>query len=125
LSSHAITFSPSTTVNYGDVIDLSLSASGGGSGNPVTFSISNISPSGIANLSGTNNSTLTITGVGTFTITANQAGGSDGSTIYADATSVLVGFTATARPLSISGTSIAAKTYDGSATSGTVTPGIV
>ncbi|MDI1250698.1 MAG: MBG domain-containing protein [Lacunisphaera sp.] len=49
---------------------LTLSASGGGSGNPVTFSLD----SGPANLSGTNNSTLTLTGPGTVTVRALQAG---------------------------------------------------
>jgi hypothetical protein len=49
---------------------LTLSALGGASGNPVTFALA----SGPATLNGT---TLTITGAGTVTVTANQAGNSD------------------------------------------------
>ncbi len=59
-----ITFAPNETVN--------LSASGGGSGNPVTFSIDS-SSTGTGNISG---STLTVTGAGTFVLDANQAGNS-------------------------------------------------
>jgi len=49
---------------------ITLSATGGGSGNPVTFSWI----SGPATLSGTNNITLTLIGAGTVTVRASQAG---------------------------------------------------
>jgi len=67
----AIVFSPSSPVSYG-VSPITLSATGGASGNPVTFSI----VSGPGTLSGVNNSTLTVTGTGTIVIAANQAGNS-------------------------------------------------
>jgi len=54
------------------VSPISLSATGGGSGNPVTFSV--VSGGNVGTLSGANNSVLTLTGVGTIVIAANQAG---------------------------------------------------
>ncbi len=69
----AIVFTPPTSpVTYG-VAPITLVATGGGSGNPVVFSIL----SGPGTLSGTNNNTLTINGVGTIVIAANQAGNAD------------------------------------------------
>ncbi len=60
---------PSSPVTYG-VSPIALSASGGGSGNAVTFSI----VSGPGSITG---SALTITGVGTVVVAANQAGNTD------------------------------------------------
>jgi Bacterial Ig-like domain (group 3)/MBG domain (YGX type) len=77
--SQTITFSPSSPVTFG-VAPITLSATGGASGNAVTFSIT--SGNSFGSLSGTNNSTLTVTGAGTITIAANQAGNTD----YAAAT---------------------------------------
>ncbi len=68
-AAQAITFSLSSPVTYG-VAPITLSATGGASGSPVTFSF----VSGPASLSG---STLTVTGVGTIAIDANQAGNAD------------------------------------------------
>ena len=51
-----------------------VSATGGASGNPVTFSAG---PSTACTSGGTNGATITITGVGTCTVTANQAGTSN------------------------------------------------
>ena len=66
-ASQTITFTaPSSPVTFG-VAPISLSATGGASGNAVVFSI----VSGPGSISG---STLTITGVGTVVIAANQAG---------------------------------------------------
>jgi len=62
-------FTPPGTKNFGDA-PISLAATGGGSGNPVTFSVA----SGPGNLSGTNNATLTITGAGTIMVKASQGG---------------------------------------------------
>jgi hypothetical protein len=56
---------PSSPVTYG-VLPIALSATGGGSGNPVIFSV----VSGSGSISG---STLTVTGVGTVVVAANQA----------------------------------------------------
>jgi len=73
LISQTITFpQPASPVYYG-VAPVTLSATGGASGNPVIFSI----VSGPGSLSGTNNSVLNITGSGTIVIAANQAGNID------------------------------------------------
>ena len=61
-----ITFAKLTTPVVFPLSSIKLSATGGGSGNPVTFTVT-----GPATLSGT---TLTITGPGSVTVTANQAG---------------------------------------------------
>ena len=66
---------PASPVTYG-VSPITLAASGGSSGDAVTFSVT-----GPATLSG---NTLTITGAGTVTVTASQAG----NTNYTAATSV-------------------------------------
>jgi hypothetical protein len=78
-TTQAITFTPSTPVSYG-AAPITLTATGGASGNPVTFNI----VSGPGTLSGTNNSTLTVTGAGIIVIAANQAGSSS----YSAATQV-------------------------------------
>lgn len=75
-ASQTINFAaPASPVTYG-VSPITLAASGGSSGNAVTFSVT-----GPATLRG---NTLTITGAGTVTVTASQAG----STNYTAATSV-------------------------------------
>jgi len=53
---------------YGDA-PLTVSAGGGGSGNPVTFAAS-----GSCSASGVNGSTITLIGIGVCTVTASQAG---------------------------------------------------
>jgi sugar lactone lactonase YvrE len=65
---------PTSPVTYG-VAPITLNATGGASGNPVTFSI--VSGGAYGSLSGPNNSILTITGVGTIVIAANQAAGNN------------------------------------------------
>jgi hypothetical protein len=67
-----ITFVTSSPVTYG-YAPITLMATGGRSGNPVTFSLDTSSTPGAATVSG---STLTIKGVGTVVIDANQAAGS-------------------------------------------------
>jgi hypothetical protein len=62
-------------VSYGSG-PYTLSATGGASGNPVVFSVDATSTAGVATVSGTNGTTLTITGVGTLVIDINQAGNS-------------------------------------------------
>lgn len=70
-TAQAITFpQPATPAQKGSTA--TLSATGGPSGNPVTFAITG--GTGSATLSGANNSTITYTGVGTVQITASQAG---------------------------------------------------
>src|SRR5439155_167053 len=51
--------------------DITLSATGGGSGNAVTFVTTTAS---VCTSGGTNGTTITFTGVGTCTVTASQAG---------------------------------------------------
>jgi hypothetical protein len=68
LSSQAITFNPPSTGVVGDV--LTLSANGGGSTSPVTFSV----VSGPCSLA---NSTLTLTGAGNCVVRASQIGDSN------------------------------------------------
>jgi uncharacterized repeat protein (TIGR02543 family) len=65
-----ITFSGATVTFGAGTVDLSALATGGGSGNPVTFAI----VSGHGTLSGVNAATLTTTGAGSIVITASQAG---------------------------------------------------
>ena len=67
LITQTITFNALSDVTYGDAA-FALTATGGGSGNPVTFVSSDLS---VATVSG---STVTIVGVGTTNITASQAG---------------------------------------------------
>ncbi len=67
LNAQTITFTLASPVSYA-AQSIALSATGGGSGNPVTFSI--VSGAQFATLSG---STLTLTGAGAITIQADQA----------------------------------------------------
>ena len=93
-----ITFTPPATKTYGDPA-ITLTATGGASGNPVTFTL----VSGPATLSG---STLTITGPGTIVIKASQTGNSN----YANATDVTANIVVAKAALSI--TAVAkSKTY--------------
>jgi hypothetical protein len=52
-----------------------LTATGGGSGNPVVFSVDASSGAGVCSVSGTNGSTVNYLAAGTCVIDANQAGG--------------------------------------------------
>ena len=69
MSTQTIIFNPLNAVTYG-AMPFSLTATGGASGNPVTFTSSNTA---VATIDGT---TVTIVGAGSTTITANQAGNS-------------------------------------------------
>jgi sugar lactone lactonase YvrE len=110
LMSQTITFAPVTTpIVYGQVATETLSATGGGSGNPVTFSV----VSGPGTVSGTNGSTLTITGAGSIIVAANQAGSSTYSpapqvtqTIVVNQASQTITFTPLTTPISYTATPI-------------------
>ncbi len=54
-----------------------LTATGGGSGNPVVFSVDSSSGNGVCNVSGTNGTTVNYTAAGSCVIDANQAGNAD------------------------------------------------
>jgi len=107
-----ITYTGLSNKVYGSApFTLTASAS---SGLPVTFSSNKPS---VATVSG---NTATIVAVGSscyFTIT--QAG----DATYAPVSTGQMGFSVTKKPLTITAPSIASKVYDGSTTSGTVTPG--
>ncbi|HOZ52046.1 MAG TPA: YDG domain-containing protein, partial [Chitinophagaceae bacterium] len=98
-----ITFDPLANVVYGDA-PITLTATGGASGNPVTYSSSNTN---VATIAG---NVLTIVGAGSSIITASQLG--DGTT-YADAVPVDQTQTVNVKPLTISGGSANNKVYDG------------
>jgi predicted outer membrane repeat protein len=70
-TAQTITFVAPSPLTYGNA-PLTLTATGGGSGNQVIFSLDAASTPGAAVLRG---NTLTITGVGTIVIDANQAAG--------------------------------------------------
>jgi CSLREA domain-containing protein len=98
-ASQTITFTPPTSpVTYG-VAAVTLNATGGASGNTVTFSV----VSGPGTITG---STLTVTGTGTIVIAANQAGNANYSTatqvtqsIVVNAASQTITFTPPASPV--------------------------
>jgi N-acetylneuraminic acid mutarotase len=99
---------PASPVTYG-VSPIALVATGGASVNAVIFSVL----SGPGTVSGTNGSTLTITGVGTVVVAANQSG----NTNYAAATQVtqsivvnVIGVAATPTFSPVAGTYTAAQT---------------
>lgn len=71
-TAQTITFLAASPVSYGSA-PITLVATGGASGNPVTFSLDPTSSIGAATLTG---SILTVKGVGTVVIDANQAAGS-------------------------------------------------
>lgn len=98
--SQTITFSALAAVTYGDA-DVSLSATGGASGNPVTFVSSNTA---VATVSG---STVTILSAGTTNITASQAGDSS----FNPAIGVVQGLTVDQRSISVVATSGQSKVY--------------
>ncbi len=75
--SQAITFSAPASGAVGG--SATLSATGGGSNNPVTFSVDSSSGAGVCDVSGTNGATVNYTAVGSCVVDANQAG-SDGYT---------------------------------------------
>jgi predicted outer membrane repeat protein len=86
----------SQTISFGalsaqlsNATPLAVSATGGASGNPVTFAAS---PAAVCTAGGTNGSTITIGGVGTCTVTASQAG----TTNYLAAPDVSHNFSVTA-----------------------------
>ena len=73
-STQTITFTqPTSPITYTSGLTVSLSATGGGSGNPVVFTVDATS-TGKGTVSG---NTLTITAAGKFVVDANQAGNSN------------------------------------------------
>jgi YVTN family beta-propeller protein len=83
-ASQTISFGALSNKTYG-AGPFTVCATGGGSGNPVTFSAT---PPAVCTSAGTNGARITITGVGTCTVTAHQAGDAN----YNAASSVLRDF---------------------------------
>ncbi|PZR11379.1 MAG: hypothetical protein DI539_20685, partial [Flavobacterium psychrophilum] len=96
----AITFS-NITKTYGDA-DFTLTATGGASGEPVTYVSSNTN---VATILG---NTVTLLSNGTTNITASQAGNAN----YAAAADVVRTLTVAAKPITITGLTADDKVYD-------------
>ncbi|HEY3321297.1 MAG TPA: kelch repeat-containing protein [Planctomycetota bacterium] len=110
-ATQAIAFAALSGKTYGDA-PFTVSATGGASGNPVTFAIA----SGPATATGTNGSTITITGAGLVTVRASQAG----NTNYSAAADVDQSFTVAKASATVTLGSLK-QTYDGTAKSATAT----
>lgn len=111
LSPQIITFNPLANKTYGDA-NFQLTATGGGSANPVTYTSSDPSIAVIVNISGVvdpNGTYVKIIGPGTTTITASQAG--DGVT-YNPATPVPQSFTVDKKTLTVSGATVDTRAYN-------------
>jgi sugar lactone lactonase YvrE len=110
LTPQAINFTqPTTPVAYSSGLTIPLVATGGASGNPIVFTIAG-SSTGAGSITG---STLTVTGVGSFVIDANQAGNSTYSaasqvqkTVAVNQAAQTINFTQPASPVTYSGTSV-------------------
>jgi len=88
----AITFTPPTLGVAGQ--SATLSATGGGSGNPVVFSVDPASGSGVCSVTGTDGTTLDYAQAGTCVIDANQAGNAS----YAAAPTLMASITVEQMP---------------------------
>ncbi len=89
----AISWTPPTTALVGT--PATLSATGGGSGSPVVFSVGALSGAGVCNVSGTDGTTLAYTAAGTCVIDANQAG----NAVYAGAPELTASITVNQVPV--------------------------
>ena len=89
-ASQTISWTPPTTGTAGG--STTLSATGGGSGNAVVFTVDASSGSGVCSVSGTNGTTLTYNAAGSCVVDANQAGNSN----YSAATQVQATITVSA-----------------------------
>jgi len=95
----AISFTGPGTGTYGG--SATLTATGGGSGNPVVFTVDPSTTSGTCTVSGTSGATVSYTGTGNCVINANQAGGSG----YSSAPQAQQSITVSPAPLSITASS--------------------
>ncbi len=96
-----ITFISPKTGALGRVI--TLSATGGGSGNPVLFSVDTLSSSGVCSV---NNSTVSLTGVGECIVDANQLGNQTYFSAPTDQQTITITQTAPQPVTSITATSV-------------------
>src|SRR5665213_410780 len=95
----AITFTPPAGGTYG--ASATLSATGGASGNPVTFSLDSTSGAGVCALNGIDGTHLSYTGVGSCVVDADQAASSN----YGAASTVQQTIPVTAAPLMVTASS--------------------
>jgi trimeric autotransporter adhesin len=102
-ATQTITFGALTGKTFGDAA-FTVSATGGASGNPVTFASQT---STVCTTGGTNGSTITIASAGTCTIRASQAG----TTNYTAALSVDQGFTVAQATQTITFGALTGKTF--------------
>ncbi|PYX06382.1 MAG: hypothetical protein DMG88_18460, partial [Acidobacteria bacterium] len=100
-----ITFGALANKTYGDA-PFTVSATGGASGEPVTFTAS---PSSVCTASGTNGTTIAIIGAGSCTVTAHQPG----NTNYNAATDVPQSFTVAQATPTVSFTGAPTNAYYG------------
>ena len=110
MASQSISFTAPATGTAGG--SATLTATGGGSGNPVVFSVDPSSGSGVCTVSGTNGATVSYAAAGSCVIDANQAGNAS----YAAAPPVTGTITVGQASQSISFTAPATGTAGGSAT---------
>ncbi len=99
----AISFSALSTKTYGDA-PFTVSATGGGSGNPVFFTSQDNT---IATCTGTNGETITILKAGTVKIYANQAGNAS----YNEAAQAEQTLTINAMPITVTANTSQSKVY--------------
>jgi hypothetical protein len=104
----AIVFDELNNVTYGGE-SFTVSAAGGASGNPVTFTSADPS---VATCSGTNGATITILKAGSTSIYANQ----EGNASYSAAPQVAQSLTVDPALLAITGVTAENKEYDGTTT---------
>ena len=95
----AITFTAPAGGTYG--ASATLSATGGASGNPVTFSLNSTSGAGVCALNGIDGTHLSYTGVGSCVVDADQAASSN----YGAASTVQQTIPVTAAPLTVTASS--------------------
>jgi len=107
-TAQVITFGALSVKTYGAATS-TLSATGGASANPVTFTSSNTA---VATCTGTNGTTLTVVGAGSCIIYANQAS----STPYSAASPVAQTLTVNAKTLTLTTPAATSKVYNGTNT---------
>jgi hypothetical protein len=119
LQSQSITFAqPTSPVTYSSGLTIPLSATGGGSGNPVVFTV-DAGSTGKGTISA---GTLTVTSAGTLVIDANQAGNSSYSAAAQVQRTVVVNAAAPApSDFTISSSSASLSTNAGGSAEATVT----
>ena len=105
LTAQSISFTAPASGTAGSTA--ALSATGGGSGNPVVFTVDASSGGGVCSVAGTNGTTVSYTGAGSCVIDANQAGNASFSAAPQVTRTITVGKAASKTTLALSVTSVA------------------